>query len=848
MPQRPVELQFPMGGVHRGRGYRAQPPYTTDQALNVRPRGALQRRARGGQRPGLERFGYSGLSSGKINMLAAVTTDDDLNRDYLLDEFDGSAISSSWSTIGGVSAGTVPDVIAHPTGGPDEKVASASYSAGTIRRGVARAWDAFKSTTVDQQASLFLIPYNGAYWGAYEIYLNVASGLDPTVDGIKVRFAISGTTGAWVLNIYSYSSSTLRETIGPTTGTIGSAPPGWLRVEVIGAAVSVFFRDVPLNSTTLTVSVPQQRARGGFVLECSVSGGKTLADKFLYQFQGQRQTTLSQLVYADNGVLYAEKQVREQRLLNFTPNQQLADNEVIEAAEWNEMLFMADFNRDDQYATGGRVSVNSGLVLWNLTLSAALPSSIIGNTAGTTDHSDQYGVEIMDGAAAGVYRIQTVTDSTHLILLGFNSAGSSMAAYDCKYRVTRCAKALSLHSRRQTGGDLNAVSWQYDGAAKTGSRIVPLLPYPAQTYTIAGVDYPVLYNPPLGCDCIAVYRDRLVLAGYPNSSWYMSRQRNPFDWNYGAASTDVGRAVAGTLIATGTAANRIRALVAFKNDYLVLGTDQSLWLMRGDPAYGGSLDNVQRSIGIIGRRAWCRLPDGSIVYLSQRGLYRYSPLMQSDSSEPIGVDNLPLELSDIDSNAYVVNMAYDAREHGVKIHVMPVAAGPVKQHWWFDLTTKSFWPETYTALSQPITLLEHASRIADESCVVMGGQDGILRRERRGAGSDQDGGIISSLVQIGPFRPGGWDATGLANDLRMVLAKGSGPVDFTLLGAATEEEAVAGTSMATGTFVAGLNAVNRPRARAAAFCLQLQNTTGYRGWEMEGLTALFAEAALQRVG
>jgi hypothetical protein len=48
-----IELHFPLGGVDKRGAFRAQPPFSTPDALNVFPFDLVDDRERGGTRPGL---------------------------------------------------------------------------------------------------------------------------------------------------------------------------------------------------------------------------------------------------------------------------------------------------------------------------------------------------------------------------------------------------------------------------------------------------------------------------------------------------------------------------------------------------------------------------------------------------------------------------------------------------------------------------------------------------------------------------------------------------------------------------------------------------------------------------
>ena len=50
-------LRFPLRGIHKGVATVAQPEGTTFDCKNVRAYDSLEKRARGGQRPGMDKWG-----------------------------------------------------------------------------------------------------------------------------------------------------------------------------------------------------------------------------------------------------------------------------------------------------------------------------------------------------------------------------------------------------------------------------------------------------------------------------------------------------------------------------------------------------------------------------------------------------------------------------------------------------------------------------------------------------------------------------------------------------------------------------------------------------------------------
>ena len=62
-----LEFSFPLKGINRNWANSTQPPLTSPELLNVRPRDVSEGRARGGQRPGLNNTDYSSRISSANN-------------------------------------------------------------------------------------------------------------------------------------------------------------------------------------------------------------------------------------------------------------------------------------------------------------------------------------------------------------------------------------------------------------------------------------------------------------------------------------------------------------------------------------------------------------------------------------------------------------------------------------------------------------------------------------------------------------------------------------------------------------------------------------------------------------
>lgn len=328
---------------------------------------------------------------------------------------------------------------------------------------------------------------------------------------------------------------------------------------------------------------------------------------------------------------------------------------------------------------------------------------------------------------------------------------------------------------------------------------------------------------PTNVSLICQWRGRIVLAGDSDVGseqvWYMSRQDNPWDWDFGASVDDTGRAVAGTSANQDVMGAPITALIPFSLDYLILATLDSMRYFAGDPAAGGSLLTLSESIGCIGGQAWCITPSNEVVFMARSGLYVTSPGV---APVPLSNKPLPRELQNISAATYQVQMAFDTWDRGIYLFLTPIAGGTTT-HWFIDWETKTFWPQTYQATHQPTALYAYTALAASGSRVLIGGSDGYIRRPSDSAGTD-DGSAVSSYAFHGPLRLGTPMEDGSMDQLQAVLGENSADVAWEVRAADTGENSLTSTARCSGTWSGGRNHLARPRIRGQSAVIKVSSS------------------------
>jgi hypothetical protein len=340
---------------------------------------------------------------------------------------------------------------------------------------------------------------------------------------------------------------------------------------------------------------------------------------------------------------------------------------------------------------------------------------------------------------------------------------------------------------------------------------------------------------------ICTWRGRTVLSGLllDPHNWFMSRVSDPFDWDYESAANDQAQAVAGNSSPLGLIGDAVTALVPATDDRMVLGTDHEVWCFKGDPAAGGSIDQVTKAVGFAFGEAWCTDPLGVVYFLSNTcGVYRMAPGgFPERISTP--VDNL---LKDINTGTHGVRLLWADRAKGFHLFVTPLAAPAAATHYFWEQPTGAWWRDSFADPDMdPLCCTTLDGNGPADRVALVGGWDGYVRAVDPDA-ADDDGEPIESEVWIGPVVTKDFDDLVL-KELQPVLGAGSGAVSYAVHAGATAEAALAADPVAAGVLVAGRNLTYPVRKAGHAIYVRLYSSVA---WAMESVRAVFDRKGMTR--
>jgi len=785
-----LNVLFPLGGLNRQGAYRQQPPYTTYDALNVWPREQISKRVRGGSRPGLERTHPENLG-GDIRLLDSIVflpgvTSTGARDDGVFvcydDNFERGELSGDYTHWEGAMHG--PHLIgASP---PGYKYIYDVYQSGDKTGTFYSVGNLCFSKPMS--FAIQIIPDDAGYGGDYNLYLNMSPAGFSTTYRVGVTFHTYGDSGAFsgAIGTKDPDDFLLLTNVGHG---FTSAEIGWLILVVDDTDVKVYWRGFLAGSLTLESS-PTWQAGRGFVLETSSDYPNADCRVGAIRIQGYRDVQSItdpyaldtpglriMLVASAAGDLYYEKLYGNMEAV--TTDVTLNENRLLQSAQIGQKLYIADYG-------DLRISGDDGTVS-GFDLDAA---SVDDWTALSIDADDDVVVisNVGDDTVAQTYRIDSIAAGA-LTLTEAPGDGT------CTYRVERAPKV-------------------YDPNENT-----------LEIFTAS------VGQVPTGNPLMARYIDRMVLAGSEIAPqiWYMSRQGDETDWDY--SQSDSQRAIAGTTREAGVPGGCITALVPYKDDYLLIGCLDSLWLMRGDPGYGGSLDNVSKNVGVVGKAAWCVGPNGEFIFLSRHGIYVLPSIQGGTMAIPFSDKILPAEFKNVNASRVVPSMQYDSEHDGIHVFLTSASDEP-GTHWFIDWGTKTFWPIAYAEGCEPTCTHIAATTGHFGNGVILGGKDGYLRRFDDLTTTD-DGTSFVSYVLIGPIplAPDGF--IGKVMRMDAIIAENSGDVSWALRAGDTFEAAITSSDdLDTGTWIAGLNATVWPACAGQACVLVVTGALGEQ-WAME---------------
>ena len=804
---------FPLKGKHEGAAYRQQPEGTTPDALNVRAFDAIANRLRGGQRNGTSKYAAAAVNgTNPIQAISQLTT-----------AFDPTAV------VAGTSIAA------------DEFAYADNTKLGTVTA----SWTTYYSN-MDQSQDI----------ESHYIFNDSTSTYDALVTGGKIASVATGTGkfGAVFKTLPTNSVYVLRMTVN-TVGDNDSA-----------RHFAFLLRCLPTGDTTTK--------RQYYAVEIEPTGAATVLCNLL-EFAGISTMSSNRFVRASisatlpGGAAWTDNNIFECRvngnLVRLYMNGYLiADFSGTPITSYTSHTYVGF---GGGYASGGSISSFIGGIQRFELLAATLPASLrstelIVVSGGGVYHGSATALSIATGGTSalvtsGIVRMREAysrmyfCDGTNYKV--YNPVTGAVAAWiptagalpaGAISNVTFPITAASVTSKTFTVTG-NATSYLPAGgylvvSGGTGSpnnngyyRVVSATySAPDSTVTVepAPLTIAVTGSPVMGaalrtCTMIALYRGRIVLSGLSSDpqNWFMSKVGDPLDWNYTPTTITQTMAVAGNNSVAGLMGDVITCLAPYNDDLMFMGGDHTLWVMRGDPAAGGMIDNISYQTGVAGPDAFTRDPEGN-CYFFGAGTFWQMPA-GSWVPQPLSRGVMDRTFGAIDYATFNVRLLWDENNKGVHLYFTPSSqptTAPI--HYFWDKRAGGFWPDTYPIVQGPTAVWNYDADLPTDRAMLLGGFDSYLRQIPAAIQKDDDGTTIHSYVRYAPQIIGGDLANSRLSELTPIMSKTSDPASIRVYAAGTPEAvAVATVPQVSHVLSAGRNSTMRQRVTGNAIAIELEN-------------------------
>jgi len=832
--KQPIEIPYPFLGIDENWAYRGQPKGTTPDALNARPYDSIDNRLRGGQRDGLSKYLDDAVNG--TYFIQAITQATTVSSDLIIadaslgfetftyaDGWLGTEASAVWDTYeetgigaGGHGSNAVPfdtdDIpsTTYPVVG-DNKLDGV--------QGIAHLISAAIHKTVIAPGTNYVIrckfKLNAADYGdgnhsrprvqiLFRVVTDRSSGLGGQAYGCLSVEKYENEKHYIVLRAGAETASSLQLTV-----TNGYTDAWWLlehtlELRVAGDTMWGFI-DGKLLVGPHTSTNNNTQTNWGICLGDGSATGTTIYIDDVRISEGVVPPTLRavHLVVVSGGDIFS--------------------------GDRNEGLAIATSGDDVLSATRKPIGVQEAFNKCYFCDGLGADYTILEPVANTASSWEATAGALPAGGTGTTYAITAVDTAAKT----FTVAEDLSALSDGDY----------IEVRGSTGND-----GSYTVASDAGSG--PTVITVDNTIPDATVDGNILVALK-GCRIITLYRGRIVMAGLESDphNWFMSASGDPLDWDYFPATDSQTMAVAGNIADTGKLGDVITALAPYSDDLLIIGCDHTLWVMRGDPAAGGVIDNVSYQTGIAGQEAFTWDTDGNFYFFGAGTLWRMAAGVVS-TPEPLSRNKLDNTFGAINYGTHEIRLLWDNAHKGIHLYFTPVnqpAASP--SHYFWDLRTNSFWRDEYPVAYGPTAVHVFDADDPGDRAALIGGFDSYIRFLDDDS-SDDDGTVIASYVYFTPIMAAGNLANFRLIEITPILSADSDPVTLKVYAGKTAEQAIESTTPRfTRELQAGRNPSIRNRVNGNAMICRLENSSSTaRTWAFESMTGIIEPSGKTRHG
>lgn len=337
--------------------------------------------------------------------------------------------------------------------------------------------------------------------------------------------------------------------------------------------------------------------------------------------------------------------------------------------------------------------------------------------------------------------------------------------------------------------------------------------------------------------------------------WFCARRDDPLDFD--SSKTDVAASTnSQNQEKAGLVGSPIIAMISHKDQYLIMGCENDVYIMRSDPLYGGINANISKGTGFFSPTSWTWDDQNNLYFVGVDGIYKISTATITSSGTPQNLTKArnPKLISSLGLNRRTdrVAMGFDKTRYGIEISVTQ-KDGVERAVFWLDLRTGGLFPDKFPTDQSPASIMFLDSRKSTERKILLGGYDGFIRTFDEDTKSDEGSNAIDSFFTVGPFV----DDTDVRNkvttgETSVTLGEESDGLDISIYRADSADELIkavkAGSTPATTKTLTGdgLKSSMRGEITGRAIAMKYGNSTADESFSIESINTKISQSGKEK--
>ncbi len=355
-----------------------------------------------------------------------------------------------------------------------------------------------------------------------------------------------------------------------------------------------------------------------------------------------------------------------------------------------------------------------------------------------------------------------------------------------------------------------------------------------------------------GSNVMCLFEGRIWMNSmYHPNQWLATKQGDPLDLD-DSVDTDIQAAISSQSSEAGIVGDSLVSLIPYKDNYLIFGLVNSIYILRGGSTGSGALSSFTQETGIFSPESFCWDNENNLYIVGLTGFFKIpNGMATGDTSlDNISFRKLPNLFNTLKLNRQTdrVVMGYDRDNNIINVSIS-LQDGTWSYNFAYDIKNDAIFPDKYTTGKVPSSFLYVNNYQNNLAGLLIGCYDGYIRKFDPTLKTD-DGDTIDSYVLYGPIILNDYIRANIkVKEIQIVLSEDSDGVSWFVYQGATPEAIKKGIKDGTldythsGTFTSGgQQPVIDNKIAGQSIAILLRNNVNNTSWGVEKLVIKYTKS------